>query len=131
MQSKAKTYAAIMVEAFDGLSEKEAAKKVQSVKQLLYKRGDFKMLSKILYEFSRAWRERNGKTATAITAEPLSGKAQKDVRNALEKKGYVAEEKIEPNVLGGMALFLGNNFLIDGTIRGKLKRISNSIHYNG
>lgn len=131
MQSKAKTYAAVMVEALDGVSEKEAVKRAKSLKILLQKRGDFKQLSKILQEFSRAWRERRGSVAEVVSAEPLSSKAREDMEKSLKKKGYVMEERIDPSVIGGTALYLGRDYVIDGTIRGKLKRISNIVKQNG
>ena len=130
-QSKAKTYAEVMVESFDGLSEKEAAKRVQRLKTLLSKRGDFKQLSKILQEFSRAWKERKGQIAEVVTAEPLSSKARESMEESLKEKGYIMEERIDSSVIGGIALYLGRDFLIDGTIRGKLKRISKIINQNG
>ena len=123
-QNKAKTYAKAMVAAFDGVSEKEAKKRAQILKRVLYKRGDSKHISKILQEFSHAWKERNGKTAITLTAEPLPDKIKKQFETTLSKKQYIMEEKVDPGVIGGIALFLGNDFLIDGTIRGKLKRIS-------
>ena len=130
-QSKAKTYAEVMVESFDGVSEKEAAKRVQRLKTLLSKRGDFKQLSKILYEFTRAWKERKGQIAEVVTAEPLAGKARESMEESLKEKGYIMEERIDSSVIGGIALYLGRDFLIDGTIRGKLKRISKIINQNG
>jgi len=113
-----------MVEAFDGLSEKEAGKRAQNWKHLLYKRGASKQVSKILQEFARAWKERNGKMAVLLTAEPLPDKTSKQFEAALSKRQYRTEEKVDPSVIGGVALFLGNEYVIDGTIRGKLKRIS-------
>jgi F0F1-type ATP synthase delta subunit len=129
VKSKAKTYAAIMVEAFDGISEKEAEKKVRALKSLLYRRGDFKQISKILREFSRAWKERKGKTATVVTAEALSEQAKKQVEQSLQKNGYRAEEKVDPGVIGGMALYLGSDYVVDSTVRGKLQRLSASLKF--
>ena len=123
-QSKAKTYAKAMVVAFEGLSEKEAKKRAQILKRVLYKRGDSKHISKILQEFARAWKERSGQTAIVLSGELLSGKTRKQFKESLAKKRYIMEEKNDPGVIGGVAIFLGNSFLIDGTIRGKLKRIS-------
>jgi len=131
MQSKAKTYAQVMVESLDGLSEKETAKRVKNLKILLQKRGDFKQLSKILQEFSRAWKERKGKIAEVVTAEPLSSKVRESMEKSLKKKGYIMEERIDPSVIGGTALYLGRDYMIDGTVRGKLKRISNIVNQNG
>ena len=124
MRNRAMTYAKAMVEVFDGLSEKEAKKKAQTLKRMLYKRGDSKQASKILREFTRAWKERKGKVATVLTAASLANKSKKQFEDALSKKQYIMEEKVDPQVIGGTALFLGSDYVIDGTIRGKLKRIS-------
>ena len=124
MSSKAKTYAHVMVEVLDGLSEKEAAKRVKSLKILLQKRGDFKQLSKILYEFTRAWKERKGPMAEVVSAEPLSSKVRESMEKSLKKKGYIMEERIDPSVIGGTALYLERDYMIDGTVRGKLRRIA-------
>ena len=124
MQSKARTYAALMVQALDGVSEKEAQQKIQRLKKLLYKRGDFKHVSAILQEFAWAWRERKGKIATVVSAEPLAVSTKKHMEQSLQKKGYIAEEKVDASVIGGMALFLGNDYVIDSTVKGKLQRLS-------
>jgi len=122
-QGKAKTYARVMREVFDGVSEKEAKQRVQVLKRLLYKRGDFKHVSKILQEFARAWRERKGKPATVVTAQPLAERTKGEMEKSLERKGYVLEERIDPAGIGGTALFLGNDYVIDSTMRGKLRRL--------
>ena len=126
-QGKAKTYAKAMVAAFDGLSEKEAKKRTQILKRVLYKRGDSKQISKILQEFARAWKERKGTVATVLSAELLSGKTKKQFEESLAKKRYIMEEKVDPGVIGGVALFLVNDYVIDSTIRGKLQRLARSL----
>ena len=126
-QHKAKTYAKAMVQAFDGVSEKETKKRAQILKRVLYKRGDSKHISKILQEFARAWKERKGQTATVLSAELLSGKTRKQFEESLAKKRYIMEEKVDPGVIGGVALFLGNDYVIDSTIRGKLQRLARSL----
>lgn len=113
-----------MVEVFDGQSEKDARKTAQNWKRLLYKRGASKQVSRILQEFARAWKERKGQIALALSAAPLPEQTKKHVEQSLSKKRYIMEEKVDPGVIGGLALFLGNDYVIDGTIRGKLKRIS-------
>lgn len=123
-QGKAKTYASAMVKVLDGVSAKEAAKRVSILKRVLYKRGDSKHISKILQEFAKAWKERNGKVATVLTVEPLAGKTKKRFEQSLSKKRYIMEEKIDPAAIGGVALFLGSDYVIDGTIKGKLQRLA-------
>lgn len=124
MRNKAKTYAKAMVEAFDGASEKETQKRVSVLKRMLYERGDSKQISKILQEFARAWKERKGKVAMVLSAEPLAEKTKKQLEQSLLKKRYIVEERIDPSVIGGVALFLGNDYVIDSTIRGKLQRMA-------
>ena len=127
MRNRAMTYAKAMVEAFDGVSEKDAKKRAQTLKRMLYKRGDSKHISKILQEFARAWKERKGQTATVLSAELLSGKTRKQFEESLAKKRYIMEEKVDAGVIGGVALFLGNDYVIDSTIRGKLQRLARSL----
>ena len=112
-----------MVEALDGSSEKEARETMQAIKRLLYKRGDFKHVSRILQEFERAWQERKGKIATVVTAFPLAEKTKIAIEKSLEKSGYAKQEQIDKDVIGGMALYLGNEYVIDGTIKGILQRM--------
>ena len=123
-QGKAKTYASAMVKVLDGVSAKEAAKRVSILKRVLYKRGDSKHISKILQEFAKAWKDRNGKVATVLTVEPLADKTGEQFEKALSKKRYIMEEKIDPAAIGGVALFLGSDYVIDGTIKGKLQRLA-------
>ena len=117
-----------MVEVLDGLSEKDAKKTAQNWKRLLYRRGASKQVSKILQEFARAWKERKGRIATVLSAEPLADKSKKQFEEALAKKKYVVEEKVDPGVIGGVALFLGSDYVIDATIKGKLKRLAKSLY---
>ncbi len=129
MQSKARTYAQVMVRALDGASEGEAAQKVQRLKRLLYKRGDFKHISNILREFARAWDERKGRKAIVVSAQPLAESTKADMQKRLEKSGYTLQERIDPTVIGGTALYLGNDYVIDSTIRGKLQRLSKLLQH--
>jgi F0F1-type ATP synthase delta subunit len=131
MQSRAKTYAAVMVQVLHGASEQEAAQKIQRFKRILYKQGDFKNISKILQEFSRAWFERNGKQATVVTAQPLAEKTRVGMQKQLKRAGYVLQERVDSHVIGGTALYLGNDYVIDNTIRGKLQRFSKTLYNNG
>ncbi|HEX9722284.1 MAG TPA: F0F1 ATP synthase subunit delta [Candidatus Paceibacterota bacterium] len=131
MQSKARTYAALMVQALDGATEKEAQQVIQRFKDLLYKRGDFKHISSILREFERAWQERNGKTATVVSAHSLAEKTKTEMAKSLEKKGYALQEKVDPAVIGGTALYLGSDYMIDSTVKGKLNRLSKLLKQNG
>ena len=59
-----------------------------------------------------------------VSAEPLLKETRMHMEQSLAKKNYVMEEKVDPAVIGGVALFLGNEYVVDGTARGKLQRIA-------
>ena len=124
MQSKVKIYADVMVRVFDGLSGAETREKVRRLKLVLRKRGDAKRISEILREFSRAWKQRKGPIARVVSTEALPKEVRMPMEQKLLKKNYVMEEEVDPAVIGGIALYLGNEYVIDGTVKGKLQRIA-------
>ena len=98
-QSSVKTYAKAMVEVFDGLSEKEAKKRAQNWKHLLYKRGASKQVSKILQEFVRAWKERKGKEHVGL---------QSGQSHLVPKKNFffsLTSKRLFPSFFFGRKLF--------------------------
>jgi F0F1-type ATP synthase delta subunit len=129
MQSKTRIYAQVMAEALHNISEKEAATKIKRLKHMLYKRGDFKHTSAILREFSKMWRERNGKTATIVTAQPLAQGIKQYIEQPLRKSGYALEEKVDERVIGGIVLYLGSDYVIDSTMKGKLQRLAKNLKF--
>ena len=124
MQSKVKIYVDVMVRVFDGLSGAETREKVRRLKLVLRKRGDAKRISEILREFSRAWKRRKGPIARVVSTEALPKEVRMPMEQKLLKKNYVMEEEVDPAVIGGIALYLGNEYVIDGTVKGKLQRIA-------
>ena len=127
MQSRAKTYARAMVQALEDVSEVQAKERIRRLKLVLRKRGDAKRIGEILHEFVRAWKERKGKIATMVGAQVLSDRTKKEMATYLEKSGYALEEQVDPVVIGGAALYLGNEFVIDATVRGKLQRLARNL----
>ncbi|MCP6720322.1 MAG: F0F1 ATP synthase subunit delta [Patescibacteria group bacterium] len=123
IKNKIKTYAQALVESLSDIKESEVAERVENFKKLLKKRRDLKIAPAIFKEFERMWDERAGKRATLVTAEPLSGKARRAVELSLKRKGFQLRERVDKSVLGGAALFLGDNFLIDGTVANKVRQV--------
>ncbi|MEK7542088.1 MAG: F0F1 ATP synthase subunit delta [Patescibacteria group bacterium] len=121
---KAKIYARVLLEVLEGQSRKEIRLLSSRFKELLKKRGDLKYLAQILREFKALEEEKKGKLGEVVTANPLSGVVKSQVQKVLEDKGYQMKERVEPSVIGGQAIFLGKEYLIDGTIRGRLQRIA-------
>lgn len=123
MQNKARLYAKVLSDSLEKVSESEAQKRIRRFRNLLKKRGDLRLLSTILQEFHRIWKERKGKVAQAVSAKPLGATLENSLETKLRKQGFILESKVEESVGGGVALYLGNEYLVDNTIKGRLKRI--------
>lgn len=119
---KAKLYAKALKAALEGKSSNEEKKIIRRFKELLKKRGDLRIAYHVEQEFKLL--QEDGTPAEVITAEPLSQDAKTDMKKTLEKKGFSMKETVDPNLIGGTAVFLGTEYMIDGTVRGKLNRIA-------
>ncbi len=128
MQNRSKKYADAMVEILKiAEGEDEIKKKAQKLKSLLEKRGDIKLTGDILREFYKGWKTRNGQIAKLITAKKMPEKSVRQIKTGVESKGYILEEMVEPDLIGGAKLFLGNHYLIDSSFKGKLLRLEKVI----
>ncbi len=117
-------YAQALKETLEGVSQKtQATVRIKNFKKLLKKRGDLKLLAQILQEFQKAWRERKGKIGELLSAKPLSPAIREYSKKAVQKKGFVYEEKVDSSLIGGMALLLSNEYLIDNTVAGKIRKL--------
>lgn len=123
-KAKAKIYARVLINSLEGATESKRKNVMGRFTKLLQKRGDLRKLSAILREADKLWQDKKGKLAQVVSAQGLSPEERTDVESFLRKKGYRMEEEADPLVIGGIALVLNNEFVIDGTIRGKLKRIA-------
>jgi F0F1-type ATP synthase delta subunit len=123
MRNDVRQYGRVLVDILKDASEKEALEKAKRFKKMLYKQGAFKRVGEILMNFSKAWKEKDGAIATVVSAQPLSAQTKSNMEETLKEKNYVMEEEVNPYVIGGVAMQLGNSYLIDSTIRGKLKKI--------
>ncbi|MBI1971472.1 MAG: F0F1 ATP synthase subunit delta [Candidatus Wildermuthbacteria bacterium] len=91
--------------------------------ELLKRGGQLKAAGNILQEFKKLWAERRGKQARVLTALPLLKTQRDHIRRALQKKGFVMKEEVNPQLVGGTAIFLGNEYVIDNTVKGKLQKL--------
>lgn len=123
LQNKVKTYAGVLVGALDGKTESEAALIVERFNTLLKKRGDLKIAGRILQAFKKLWAQKDGKVALVVGTQKLTDESKNKIKVSLEKKGFVVKGKSDQAILGGIAVFIGDDFLIDGTIRNKIKRL--------
>lgn len=123
IQHKTTLYARLLVEALRDVKPATVAARVVNFKKLLKRAHDLKIAGKVVKEFERLWAARDGVVAEAISARPLAASARKKLESRLKAKGYVLAERIDPRVIGGVALRLGNDVLVDGTIINKLQRL--------
>ena len=130
MQNKARQYARALLEALEEKTQKEAERIVKRLKQLLKRRGDLRVIYQVEKEFIKMEAEREGVSAEVVTASVLSDQTRREIEQNLEKKGFAIQERVEPDVIGGIAVFLGKEQLVDGTVRGRLNRIAKLLALN-
>jgi len=123
MAKKASLYAKVLVQSLDGAREKEQREIAARFKNLLKKRGDLRHVSSVLQEFKKLWEERKGKVARVVSATELSLPLSSLMKSALKKKGYQVKEEQNKDLIGGAAVFLGNEYLFDNTVKGKLQKL--------
>ena len=123
MAKKASLYAKVLVQSLESAPEQKQKEIAARFKNLLKKRGDLRHVSAVLQEFAKLWEERKGKIARVISAKELPLSFVSLVRSTLKKKGYQIKEEHDENLIGGAAVFLGNEYLFDNTVRGKLQKL--------
>ncbi len=128
MRNSPKKYAEVLVSVLTSASsEAEIKDKAKKLKLILQKRGEVKLAGDILREFSRAWAERMGPIAKIISATPIQEKTREKIYSELKARGYVPKESIDESLIGGLSVFLGNQYLIDTSYRGKLRKLEKII----
>ena len=123
IQHKPTVYARLLVEALRDASPKTVALRVANFKKLLKRSSDLKIAGRAVKEFERLWAAKDGTVAEVVVARPLGASARKKLESRLKTKGYVLAERIDPRVIGGVAIRLGADVLVDGTITNKLRRL--------
>ena len=132
MQSKVRIYARVLHEALKGVSLSEQKKRIRVFKEILKKRGDIKISNGILQEFQRLEIEQKGKIGEVVSSRALSTSVKAMLVSKLKSIQFILQERIDPSVIGGVAVFLGKEFLIDNTILARLRKLSYApleVHY--
>lgn len=123
MQSKVRIYAKVLYESLKRVSLAEQRKRIGIFKEILKKRGDIRMSSGVLQEFHRLLQEQKGKIGKVVSSRPLGAPVKTMLQRLLKSMKFVPQDRIEPAVIGGVALFLGREFLIDNTIVARLRKL--------
>lgn len=120
---RARLYAKALQEVLEKTPRSKLKDVVLRLKFLLKKRGDLRHLPSILKEFEEFWSERKGKRARVALAKPQGSSLKVSLVRALKRKGFQYEEELKPELIGGLAIFLGKEYLIDNTVRSKLAKL--------
>lgn len=123
MPSKARIYGEVLKEVLEKTPEQKRKALFQNFRNLLKKRGDLRLLARAVQEFKTAWTNRKGNMGTVVFAKIPSARDRGSVTKTLKRKGFIYEEKVDPRLVGGAEIFLGNDYLIDNTVRSKLKSL--------
>ena len=123
MAKKTSLYARALVESLKDAPLKEQKERIVRFKTLLKKRGDLRLQSAILGEFVKLWEKRDGKIATVISAKEAPDSFISSITKTLKKEGYIVKEEENEALIGGFAVFLSNEYLVDNSIKGKLHKL--------
>lgn len=126
---KSKMYAGLLLEVLEGKSRDEARKIIKNFLVLLRKRGDIRLGCQVAKELQILEEEKEGKPGIVVSAKPLHSEVKKQLEDSLARKGFSMREIIEPDVIEGLAIFLGKEYMIDGTVQGMLQKLSKFIHH--
>jgi len=125
MARKAAQYAQALLEALSKVREAEQGTVVHRFKEQVVKRGDIKLFGSIVKEFEKRWESRNGTMACVVT--PAQSQVKKKVKEELRSQGYTVKEEVQEQLIGGVAVFLGNDYLIDNSMRGRLRQLQSRL----
>ena len=120
---KARLYAKALKEVLEKAPQKKVKGIALRLKLLLKKRGDLRHLPSVLKEFEEFWTERKGKLARVTLAKSQSVALKAKLVSKLRKIGFQYKEEIRSEIIGGLAIFLGKEYLIDNTVRSKLAKL--------
>lgn len=124
MERKTRIYARVLHEALKAVSLAEQKKRIHAFKGILKKRGDVKISHGVLQEFLKLEKEQKGKIGEMVSALKLPASLKTMFASKLKSMKFVLEDRVDPAVLGGVAVFFNKEFLIDNTIRGRLRKIA-------
>lgn len=123
MRYSVKKYAQALYESSKGKSGAESEKVVKSFVALLDHYHDRSLLARVIEQYERIRRQSEGITKVeATTARKLSSKSKGEIEKKFGGKVEISE-KVHPEVLGGVKLIINDEYLVDGTMEGKVERL--------
>ncbi len=99
----------------------------RNFKALLARNGDERQARKILEEAARFARGREGIRKVAVESARTLTPAQRGSLGAFLRPGDVVEEEIAPELVAGVRVFVDDERLYDGSLKGKLDALFDDI----
>ena len=101
----------------------DAAAIAKNFMVLVVKNGDGRYARKILEEAARFARGKEGLRKVGVeSARPLTAAQRREI-GAFMQPGDVMEEEIVPDLIAGVRVFVDDEKLFDGSLKGKLDEI--------
>ena len=126
----AKPYAVSLYEVIAESKGDDIKKQIRNFLNVVKKRKDLKLLSKIFDSFQEVYYERKGILKAEVTSShKLSNAIENEIKNWLKQEtGKVAEieEKIDPSLLGGVVIKYSDTIL-DASLKNSLKNLKNTL----
>ncbi|MFC1687674.1 ATP synthase F1 subunit delta [Patescibacteria group bacterium] len=122
-------YAKALLAAYDQTSEDKRSDLLKHFVLMLKKKRDMKKVDRILNSLAELVHERDGIISVdVVTAKTLTPGTQSSLVDKLRtalKKDILLQESVNPKVIGGVRVRIGDT-LIDGTVRHSLDKLKSS-----
>jgi len=127
MKITPKQYAISLFEITRGASKEESSELIKSFVDLLRFNNNLSMEKKIIEEYQTYCRKQKGISKVKISSgEKLSPAIVSDIVNRFAGQVEL-EEEVNPDLIGGIAVVINDDTLIDGSIRKKLADMKQTI----
>lgn len=128
MKITPKQYAITLFEATKGLSNEEAEKTIKNFVDLLRFNNNLSLEKKIVEEYKTHCRKQKGVSKLRIqSGEKLSPEIVSSIVKHFAGQVEL-EEEVDPELIGGIAVEIDDDTLIDGSIRKKLKNLQDALN---
>lgn len=122
-------YAKALLAAYDETSEEKRSELLKHFVLMLKKKRDMKKVDRILNALAEQVHDREGivrvDVVTAKTLTPTTQTSLVDKLRTALKKDILLKELVDPDVIGGIQVRIGDT-LIDGTVRHSLDKLKSS-----
>lgn len=123
-----KQYAILLYEITKGLDKDKIKVKIGQFIKLLAKNNNLSLIDKIIEKFTIYEKKKRGiQEIELVSSRPINNEVRKQLNNIFKKGGEVEiKEKIDPSLLGGIVLRIGD-LMIDGSIKRKLSALNSKL----